>query len=264
MNEEASFFDWVYKHKADYLNLSDDLAPVITFYNSDTQRNIFQEKGLKALKLYENSKEHITDPEIRKVVDQIHDIVTCHMPYERIKDLPNLYNQFIEIYSRILDEKLEPVKVVIDSDRQTALNALEGQPFEEQYKGTVLSAFADLSDRAEKQNDISDMLGFKDKADSLLKTYLDKFAKLTAEAAAKASEKKGNPVTPEDQSDSPDSCVHESTKLYARKTKNLMVSDLTSNIWVIKDERSLNQYMDQLRDRIEKELDSNTDIVIRF
>ena len=108
------------------------------------------------------------------------------------------------------------------------------------------------------------MLGFKDKADSLLKTYLDKFAKLTAEAAAKASEKKDNPETPEDQSDSSDSCVHEPTKSYARKTKNLMVSDLTSNIWVIKDERSLNQYIDQLRDRIEKELDSNTDIVIRF
>ena len=264
MNEEASFFDWVYKHRDDFLDLAEDLAPVITFYNSDTQRSIFQEKGLKALKLYENSKEHITDPEIRKVVEQIRDIVTCQMPYERIKDLPNLYQQFIKIYGRILDEKLEPVKVVIDSDRQTALNALEGQPFEEQYKGTVLGAFADLSDRAGKQNDISDMLGFKDKADSLLKTYLDKFARLTAEAAAKASEKKGNPVTPEDHPDSPDLCVREPKKPYARKTKNLMVSDLTSNIWVIKDERSLNQYMDQLRDRIEKELDSDTDIVIRF
>ena len=154
--------------------------------------------------------------------------------------------------------------MVIDTDRQTALNALEGQPFAEQYKGPVLTAFADLSDRAGKQKDISDMLGFKDKADSLLKNYLDKFARLTAEAAAKASEKKDNPETPEDHPDSTDPCVQEPKITYMRKTKNLMVRDLTSNIWVIKDEHSLNQYMDQLRDRIKKELDSNTDIIIRF
>ena len=81
----------------------------------------------------------------------------------------------------------------------------------------------------------------------------------------KPSQKEDNSGIQEDHRGSSDPHIQETKKTYAaRKTKNLMVSDLTSHIWVIKDERSLNQYMDQLRDRIEKELDSNTDIVIRF
>ena len=263
MNEEVSFFDWVSKHLDDLLDLSDDLAPVITFYNSDTQQKIFQENGLKALEFYENSKEHITDPTIRKVVDQIRDIVTCQMPYDRIKELPGLYKQFIDIYSHILDEKLEPVKVVIDSDQQTALNALKGQSFEQDYRSRVIRDFEDLSSRAEQQNDISDMLGFKDKADSLLKTYLDKFTQLMAQVAA-ADHYKDQETTADHSHDTPNHVAEGKRPYNTRKTKNLMFGDLTSKTWVIRDEDSLNQYLDQLRKSIEKELENDTDIYIRF
>ena len=271
MKEEASFFDWVYRHRDDLLDLAEDLAPVVTFYNSETQQTIFREQGLRALDLYENSREHITEPEIRRVVDQIREIVTSRMPYERIKDLPNLYQKFIELYGNILDEKLGPVRDVIASDEQTALNALERKPFEAQFKSQVLRDFADLASRAEKQSDISDMLGFKDKADSLLKTYLDQLDRQAAKeaaAAAAAARKQKDPTAPQTHEDSPAGVQdpnEEYTKEYSmRKTRNLMINELTSKIWVIRDEDSMNQYLDQIRDRIRKELDGNTDLYIRF
>lgn len=202
------------------------------------------------------------------MVEKIRDIVTSRMPYGRIKDLPGLYQQFIEIYSRILDEKLEPVKEIIDSDRQTALNALEGQTFEDVYKPKVLQAFSDLTERAERQNDISDMLGFKDKADSLLKTYLDQFAKLLA-AQPKTPPAGGD--TPKDGSsghqdgDTQPASVHEPQATYhTRNVKNLMIGDLTSRTWVIRDRKSLEDYLDKIRQRIEKELDNDTDVYIHF
>ena len=262
INEEARFFEWIFKHKDDLLDLAEDIAPVRTFYNSDTQPKIFREKGLKALDLYENSKEHITDPGIRNVVDQIRDIVKSRAPYARIKDLPELYTKFIEIYGNILDEKLGPVKEIIQSDLTTTLNALSEQTFEAEYSAKVKAAFMDLERRAEEQNDISDMLGFKDKADSLLKNYLNQFAVLRArQPSAKPHVEDGNGATYTPGENAGGSVLRETPP---KKVRNLMIGDLTSRTWVVNDEESLNLYLDAIRKRVEKELADGAEVYIHF
>lgn len=266
MNEEASFYDWIFKKKDDLLDLADDLQPVKTFYDSDVQQKIFQENGLRALKFYESSKEHITDPELKSIVEQIRTIIRAKMPYEQIKDLPELYRKFTDIYSEILDEKLEPVKGVIQADMRTALNALESYSFEEELRPQVLRDFNDLSDRAGRQNDISIMLGYKDKADSLLKTYLDKIAITVQKRREHEPGGTGEGGSGENNGGSKTLGIAESVHppKKPREVKNIMIRDITSKTWIIHDEKDLDQYIDQVKKSIAKNLDGNTDLYINF
>lgn len=178
ITDETTFFRTISRQKADLMELAEDLAPVRTFYNSDTQKKIFDDYGLRALRFYDSSKEHITDATLTRIVDQIRSIITNRSPYERIKDLPNLYEKFIESYDQVLDAKLKPVKQVIEQDQKIVLDALEGKEYQSKYEVRVKREFHELSERATNEPNISDMLGFKDKADSLCKKYLDEFASI--------------------------------------------------------------------------------------
>ena len=259
-NGTIAFFDWVDENKEDLLDLAEDLAPVKTFYQSDTMQTIFRDNGIKAVDLYENSKEHITDTEITKVIGQIKSIITSKLPYERIKDLPALYKKFTELYGNILDEKLAPVLEIINTDEQSVLNALAGKSYEADHKAKVVADFDDLRTRAGSQNDISNLLGFKDKADSKLKTYLDLFDRL---------DKAALPPTDTDTTPGGGQSVRGGTTplpnpVPVRKTKHFMISDITSTTWVIKDEASLDQYLENIRNRVKQELNGDTDVYIQF
>ena len=272
MSGESAFYNWIYREKEELLDLADDLAPVKTFYTSETQQKIFDDNGRKALRLYENSKEHITDAGIREVVECIRKIVNSPAPYEQIRKLPALYEQFITLYGNVLDQKLEPVKQVIKSDEDTVLNYIKGQPYEEKVKTEVKKEFADLSARASKESDISDMLGFKDKADSLCKRFLDRFMEMDHAVEKENMQPQEAGHAGEVINVNAETNAMRETKVpYGGKavkpqvkTKNLMARDITSGYWVIRDKEDLERYLEQVKERVEKELGEGTMVRIQF
>lgn len=264
LNEENAFYNWAYTEKDTLLDLAEDLAPVRTFYNSNTQQKIFRDDGLRALHFYENSKEHITDQRIRAVVDQIAGIVKSKAPFDRIKDLPDLYSKFWKIYGEILDEKLKPVQEAIEADKQSVLGALNGQTFEKEYSPRVVRDFNGLSERAKEESDISDMLGYKDKADSLLKTYMEKITELLRRTPVA-------PVTPPKPGSTPGSnsgqggeAVLPEPSPKPRKVKYVELGDMVSHIQKINDTTALDAYLGKIRQAVADELDGNTDVYVHF
>ena len=260
LNEEGKFYDWVLKEKENLLDLAEDLAPVKTFYSNENQRKIFKENGLYALRLYDSSKEHINNSKIGEVVEAIQSIVRHKTPYERIRKLPELYKEFMELYSGILDEKLEPVKERIAEDEQSVLNFITGQPYEKDVKAEIRNAFYDLTVRASEEKDISNLLGFKDKADSLCKRYLDQFTNIDV------GPRTSRTVYPVEIAGKGTDIIRETSQWPSssvQKTiKNLMARDVTSGHWVIRDKDDLNRYLEQIRERVEAEL--GEDIVVRI
>jgi len=250
VDETSLFFKKVTQQKDDLLDLAEELAPVSTFYTTGTQQKIFNENGLRAIRFYDNSKEHINSEELTKVMEEIKKIVHHKTPYNLIKNLPALYESFMEIYSKVLDEKLVPVLDVIEQDKNNVLNFMKGQFYEDEYKSKVSSEFFDLAERAKKESDISDMLGFKDKADSLCKTWLDRFANMTPPVA---------PVPPT-PSDDPDPTPVHPTK----RQKTLMARDITSETWVISSDEDLEQNLDKIRARVKEELAKNDIVQLKF
>ncbi|MCD7763957.1 MAG: BREX system P-loop protein BrxC [Lachnospiraceae bacterium] len=251
ITDEGTFFKAISRSKADLADLAEDLAPVRTFYNSDTQKKIFQNSGLRALKFYDSSKEHITDEELTGIVAQIRSIVTNRSPYEKIKDLPELYDKFMESYNQVLDAKLVPVKQVIEQDLKIVLDALEGQKYKDRYESRVKKEFNTLLDRATNEPNISDMLGYKDKADSLCRKYLDEFAAIpvpvTTTGGSGNTSGDGVPVST-------------TPPVPKKKIKNVMARNLVADTWYIKSNADIDQYLAHLKKQIEAELADNDEI----
>ena len=251
ITDETTFFRTVSRQKADLIELSEELAPVRTFYNSDTQKKIFDDYGLRALRFYDSSKEHITDVTLTTVVDEIRSIITSRSPYEKIKDLPNLYEKFIESYNRVLDAKQEPVKLVIEQDQKIVMDALMGKEYQGRYEAHVKREFHDLLKRAINEPNISDMLGFKDKADSLCKKYLDEFARIPD----------SQPV-PDDQND-PNGGGDETQMTPTPKMpkiKNVIARNIVADTWYIKNAADIDNYLNNLRKQIEAELADSDEV----
>ena len=259
--EESAFFDWVFQEKNELLELADDLAPVKTFYDSETQQNIFNNNGLRALQLYEKSAEHITDARVTGKVVEIKKIVTSKAPYEQIRKLPNLYKEFIELYGNALDAKLEPVRQAIMADEENVINFIRGQYYEDDVKEEVRNVFASLLERASNETDISDLLGYRVKADETCKRFLDRFSNLPAQEASQtvdytaAQRPETNMVR-----ETPDA----EPAVSQTRMKNMMARDISSGYWVVRNKEDLENYLDQIREKVAAELDGETVIRIQF
>ena len=49
-----------------------------------------------------------------------------------------------------------------------------------------------------------------------------------------------------------------------KRTKNLMARDVASGHWVIRDKEDLNRYLEQIRERVEAELEEDVVVRIQF
>ena len=287
--DPTAFYDKVSEDKDDLLDLAEDIQPVITFYGNDSQKTIFRNDGLRALDLYDNSKEYTPDQNLKEIITKIKTIVNNKNPYSQIKDLPGLYEEFSAIYGKILDAKMEPVKQVIDGDMKKILSKIEGTELEEEYKAKVTSAFMDLMNRADSTGDISVMLGFKDRADSLCEIYLNEInnkladiafrkAKEEAERARKAAEKaakaggvsgegtdyvyptEGGSVEPGQLAENP---LGVPPVVRAKPNKTVLARSLTRE-WRIETKDDLDNYLESLRKLIESQMDDEHTITISF
>ncbi len=251
VTETGQFFKKLAEGKDRLLDLAEDFHPVRTFYTNDAQKKIFCESGLRALKFYDSSQEHITDDTLIKVIKRIRAIVSDDRPYTKIKDLPGLYDTFAELYSAILEEKMEPVKQIIAQDRKTVLDHLAGKEYEDELKDKVVKDFAELEERAEKASDISLLLSFKDRADAKCQTWLNVLAMKDTETSA------DEPLSDHGKGNETDG----KKKIKAKKT--VLARTITSN-WTIESEADIDQYLDTMKKQILKQLDDDHTVVITF
>jgi len=264
VRDTTLFFNKIADNKEDLMDLANEIHPVKTFYSSDSQKKIFCESGLRALKFYDSSKEHIVDEGLEKIIGDIKSIVENKKPYKQIKDLPELYQKFTEIYGHILNSKLEPVKQIIEQDKQKVLDKLAGKEYESEYKQQVIQDFMELEDRANSTNDISDMLGFKDKADSKCVTWLNKISQKEASSTAarlKAYAEKMDGAG-KDKSDN-DEQHKDPVAKKAKEQKTVLARSITSD-WIVENEEDLDKYLDTMKKQILAQLDDDHSVIISF
>lgn len=264
IKDTVTFFNKITESKDDLDELVDEIHPVKTFYSSDSQKKIFCESGLRALKYYDNSKEHIVDENLEKIVEKIRAIVTDKKPYKKIKDLPELYSKFTEIYSAILNEKIVPVKQIIEQDKQKVMNKLSGKSFEQDFKPQVVKDFMELTERAESTNDISDMLGFKDKADSKCVTWLNKISQKETEEKMVETP----PISYVMEGDEPTEGDTSSSGTDVPMTKSriqrtVIARNITSD-WLIEKEEDIDNCLSELKKQIMSQLDDDHTVYVTF
>ena len=171
-----------------------------------------------------------------------------------IKNLPALYEEFSLQYLKVLKEKAGPVKKKIEQNRDVLISYIDNNPFAEKYRDEIIQKFKEFIDKVESANDISIMLGYKDKADSLMNQYFNKFD----------NETPYEPPTPGEGTSSVGESNGDKPVMPKKKTTVNYNAGMLQTSWRIESEEELDTYIKSFRDQITGLIEEDKIVKINF
>ena len=218
------------------------------------------------LAIYDDSKTYIVDSDMENVVQKMRTIVRMEKPYREIPKLPDLREQFMDCYAKVLEEQAAPVLNSIKQYRERVIEVLNTKPYKDAKFDTYMEKFNELYDGAERCNNVSTLRSFADKAEAVKLRLLDEMdkedARLAREAAAKAeaerrreeeeARKRGEEIKPTETVAEPDIA-------YIRTTRNISIRTVTkTSSWRIESAADVDKYLNSLRENLMKEISDDT------
>lgn len=263
------FFQSVSKMRESFYDFAEDYEPVKAFFGSE-QQEIFT-RALDMLAIYDDSKTYIVDSELEDIVKQMRDIVRQDRPYGNIPKLPNLREQFMTSYMKVLDKEEKPVLDAIDQSRKRVIEVLDTREYAENYRSRYNTLFAEIHSGAEHCNNVSSLRSFADKAEALKIRLLNEMdardaqiahakaeeARRTAEEAARKAKKKGEKL--------PDRVAETPAVYKVKTTKNVTIKNMThTSSWRLESTEDVEKVLDALRRSLLAELDENDIVNVEF
>lgn len=259
-----TFFKQISEKYDDLMDLSEDLNPVRSFLDNENHQKIFVECGLQPLYLYNANKEHLLDaPDVQNLAQQINAIVIQPAPYRALKELPVLKDAFLSSYMVVLDGVSHEVQEAIELDQKLLEEALTGKAYADQYLPKVHHVYTALRDKVAAENNISHILGYKDKSSSQSQHFLEEFDREDARLARRKEEdarKKasGSQTTPAQPVVTP---LPSSQK----KIRTVQARELDPRTTVfIRNQADIDDYLGRLRQKLEAALKDADEIRLRY
>ena len=250
MDKAIDVFKYVKDHEEDYLDFIEDYTPIKIFFKGE-QVEIWG-KAKRFIKIFEDSKNYLVNDELELVVKDMEAILKMSSPYNNIKDLPDLNEKALNMYSEILDKELEPVKREIEDAQARVMDELKQNGLEDRFSKKFNNAFVDLMDRAMSSNNVAKLNGFKLEADKLKIKFLNEIAEEV---------KRRSKVEPPDTGDGDEKPPIKPVK----ENRNISIKDINpSSSWRIENEEDIEKYLQDLKKRLERELKENTILNIEF
>ena len=265
LSSPLEFFKAVYEQQDDLLDFGEDYEPIRDFFGGE-QVKIFT-RALDMLHIYEDSKTYIVDQELEDIVAKMRTILRMPKPYRDIPKLPELRDQFMDCYRRILEEQSAPVMDAIQQDRDRVFELLAQKSYKDAKSARYQTQFQELLNGAEQCNNVSSLRSFADKSNALKIRLLNEMSaeddRLAREAAARAeaerrrqeeeARKRGETVEPEKD-------IAEGKPVYKpRTTKNLSMKSVARTAsWHLESEKDIDRYLAALRVNLLKEMDEDT------
>lgn len=262
ISQPETFFATLAKKEDELLDLAEDLQPVQSFLDSESQQKIFVESGLNPLHLYQENKDHLLDaPLVKALAKQIQDIITNPTPYRNIKDLPALYDSFRDAYMKVLEPIGQEVEQVIEADAHTVEEALQGKEYAGKYEAQAVRIFEELKESAGRENNISKLLGYRDRSASQCRHFLETFDREDTVLAQKEAEKqKPQGENPSGKPDAPSP-----NPVTEKKIKTLLARDLMpQSVVILRGDHDIDAYLAKLRQTLEEALKNADEISLRY
>lgn len=129
------FFEEIDEKFDRILNFGEDFENIKKFF-AGTQVNIWNEIN-KDMKIYEKSKELINDEKLENIVEEIKAIMRSASPYKDIKRLPELKENYSNLYLEYLEEKSKPVLESIEETKKYLFEETENEVFNEDFRKNI-------------------------------------------------------------------------------------------------------------------------------
>lgn len=251
------FFAVIDNKRDDYLDFAEDFEPLEKFFNGE-QKDIF-DKALRLMKIYDDSKTFIVDNEIEKVVDDIKGILKNGNPYNEIFKLPDLLEKFTNLYGRLLNKMMDPVKTSIEQARNRVFEELNSKKCHDKLKDKFINLFSEIKEKALHCNNVATLQNIKIEADALKVRCLNEInseeEKIIASQSNKSSEE-GHHSERNETDTEPSSF---------KKKKTVSIKAINdSSTWQIETEDDVKRYLAELEKKLINTLEDNTIVNIEF
>lgn len=248
----SEFFQTIDQKKDEILDLAEAFEPVSAFFKGD-QRSIF-DKSILYMGIYDDSKTFVVDTELEDLVGQIKTILHMPSPYREIYKLPELNERFSQRYNAILDEQLAPALEAVNEARNRVFEVIAEKGCEVQFKQRAIDRFAEITDKANKCNNVAALKNIAIEADALKIRFLQ-------DIDAFAAIRDTPPATPDLFDPNPDP----QPKPPAKKRKKVSIKTVNaSSTWQIETEEDVDKYIAALQAKLKGLLEDNTVLTIEF
>ena len=259
------FFKAVAAASEDLIDFAYDYEPIKAFFGGE-QKTIF-ERALDMLAIYDDSKTYIVDAELEDVVAQMRSILRKAEPYGDIPKLPQLREQFMNAYSKVLQVQEAPVYAAIDEARSRTFEVLNTKDYKEQKKERYLGLFMELHEEASHCNNVSRLRAYADRAEALKLRLLNEMDQMDADIARKkAEEEERKRKEAEAKGEKPDIPAEPPKPLpKVKKKKRVAIKSVTlTSSWRLETEEDIEKYLASLRENLKAQLEEDTIVNIEF
>lgn len=184
--DSVSFFEKLKELENNLLDWEEDIAYVKSFFETN-QKELF-DKGLAALKKYEENKSYLFGEEIEQPMQQLQTILNDPIPYKKIKEIPELTNALDVSFNKVLTDKIAfaQEKVQLDYDEVALLSRQYGVSAEtkqnvEAYFTKLLADIAAFTDIYKVDATISQSASLKDRMSRIINQDIAQEEKRKAE-----------------------------------------------------------------------------------
>jgi hypothetical protein len=261
------FFSTVAKKQDDFYDFAEDYEPVKSFFSGE-QQQIFM-RALDMLAIYDDSKTYIVDEELEMIVSQMRAIVKQEKPYGNIPKLPDLRDQFMTAYGRILEKEEAPVLDSINQAQNRVLEVLQAKPYAASKRAHYQQMFQEIREGAERCNNVSSLRSFADKAEALKLRLLNEMDRLDEQLAQQKAEEEARRQSAEAAKNGTAAPavdrVAEQPAYKARKTRNVSIKQMTGTAsWRLECAEDVEKHIAQLRKTLMDQLDEDTIVNVEF
>jgi hypothetical protein len=264
MSEPKEFYEYVSQNQDTLMDYAEDYEPVKAFFGGE-QWQIFM-RALDMLEIYDDSKTYIVDEELEAVVEQMRTIVKKELPYSDIPKLPDLRQKFMDAYTKVLEEATAPVMQSIDEAKDRVAEVVDTKEYAAEKKHKYMELFGEISDGANRCNNVSVLRSYADKAAALKIRLLNEMDALDAALAQKKADEENSRLAQEErQNDSGRKPMDVTIKVPVKKTKNITIKHAThTSSWRVENESDIDKYLTELKKTLMDELGKNDVVNIEF
>lgn len=229
----------------DFDEVSEDLGDLNSFLGG-THKDKFN-KACRTLKIYEKSKNYISDQEISDLVKQIKKIIGMEKPFSYINKLEELEIRLANAITSLLNEDAKRIEPEVYGDWEIAKDAiLADRPYTDRILSSINRRFEALIQKLSTTNDIASMNGIPAESSALLQNCLTEI-----NAVEEGYQKSIQPVTPVKDKDDPDPVV----VVPVIKTVPVTLRTLThGKTYTIRTEDDVNAFLREIKKELVSQL----------
>lgn len=248
LRDVSEVFEEVTNKKEEISEITPKIDRIVEFFKG-SQKEQF-DKIRETLTMYDNNKDYVDqNKELQEIVEQIVNILTAEEPYNKIHELPTLRTKLINMLLEMYEVKSAPIIQMANSVIEYVQNEVQSVGLDiEQFGKEYIQNCKGIINSLQHSNELKDIYA----QETRLLQMKDAFIIALDQKKYKLEEHKY-----EDLADT------QEEQTMARPRKIVRTDMLMNRSYEINSKEDIEKYIQELKSKLLKELDENSNLIIK-